>query len=290
MDLIYFEGQRQKMCAQHALNMLLQGQFFTEESLVLIAQELDNKERAVLNPHDESHFMSHNYDETGYFSIQVIMEALRRQSALTITPLENPTVIKIRDDPSLAKAYICNMEDHWFAVRKIGGGWFILDSLCKSPKLISQIHMSSYITQLCKEGYSVYVVEGDLPKCGADALPNDFWIDRAATKKFESDIEKAIQLSLINSAKTSQDFGNDELGRYTPSSTSLATDDFDVQKALEASLEEVQQNFDDDTVDALLLNEAIQKSLYEAETSSSSLYASSSVTTFKKNHDSQSSK
>jgi hypothetical protein len=71
MDLLYFEPQRRKMCAQHALNMLFQGNYFTEESLVIIAQELDDRERAMLNPQAEAQFKSHNFDETGYFSIQV---------------------------------------------------------------------------------------------------------------------------------------------------------------------------------------------------------------------------
>jgi len=49
------------MCAQHALNMLLQGNYFTADNLVAIAHELDARERAVLG--DESHFQSQNYDE-----------------------------------------------------------------------------------------------------------------------------------------------------------------------------------------------------------------------------------
>lgn len=58
------------MCAQHALNMLLQGQYFTPDLLVNIARELDQRERAVLD--DQSQFQSQNYDDSGYFSIQVI--------------------------------------------------------------------------------------------------------------------------------------------------------------------------------------------------------------------------
>ena len=50
--------------------MLLQGHYFTAENLVTIAQELDQRERAVLE--DESQFQSQNYDDSGYFSIQVL--------------------------------------------------------------------------------------------------------------------------------------------------------------------------------------------------------------------------
>lgn len=99
------------MCAQHALNMLMQGHYFTVDSLVSIARELDQRERAVID--DESQFQSQNYDDSGYFSIQVfgftstikknwvkvIMEALRRQANLHLEPLDSPTVLKIRQNP-----------------------------------------------------------------------------------------------------------------------------------------------------------------------------------------------
>lgn len=270
MDLIYFEPQVGKMCAQHALNMLLQGHYFTGESLITIARELDSKERAVLNPQEESRFSSQNFDETGYFSIQVIIEALRRQASASLIPLDSPTVIKIRDNLSLAKAYICNMDDHWFTIRKIGGAWFILNSLYKSPRIVSHFHMEEYITQLYKQGYSVYVVEGDLPSCAADSLPHDFWIDRAGNKKFESDIEKAIALSLKESGHHNFAIQHDDFPSVS-TSVQMPAETFDVQRALEESLKEVQSTFDADTVEALQLNEAIQKSLFEAATSSSFL-------------------
>jgi Ataxin-3 len=69
MDLVYHERQIGRMCAQHALNMLLQGQYFTIDGLTSIARELDQRERAVLV--DENEAQNENYDDTGYFSIQV---------------------------------------------------------------------------------------------------------------------------------------------------------------------------------------------------------------------------
>ena len=112
MDLVYHERQIGRMCAQHALNMLLQGQYFTIDGLTSIARELDQRERAVLV--DENEAQNENYDDTGYFSIQVfylnqlhlgklqfkvITEALRRQANLHLVQLDNPNVLKIRQNP-----------------------------------------------------------------------------------------------------------------------------------------------------------------------------------------------
>jgi len=275
MDLVYFERQVDKMCAQHALNMLLQGHYFTAESLAIIARELDDREKAVLSPQEEASFKSQNYDQTGYFSIQVIIEALRRQAGLHIEPLDSPTVIKIRDNPGLAKAFICNMADHWFAVRKIGSAWFILNSLNEAPRPISQFYMEEYITLLYKRGHSIYVIEGELPSCAADNLPREYWIDRAGTKKFETDIERAIAISLkeIEPSESSQ---NDDLYAGIPAPSRV--EDFEIQRALEESLRDVQKNFDVDTVEALQLNEATLMSLYESrEAATSSSYSSTNL-------------
>jgi ataxin-3 len=61
------------MCAQHALNMLLQGHYFTTDNLVTIARELDQRERAVLD--NGSQQESQNFDDSGYFSIQVFIHS-----------------------------------------------------------------------------------------------------------------------------------------------------------------------------------------------------------------------
>jgi hypothetical protein len=51
--------------------MLLQGKFFSIDSLVEIAQDLDLRERAVLDDSASNQFQSQNYDDSGYFSLQV---------------------------------------------------------------------------------------------------------------------------------------------------------------------------------------------------------------------------
>ena len=65
------------------------------------------------------------------------------------------------------------MQEHWFTLRKIGQQWFNLNSLLSGPELISDTYLSLFLTQLEKDGYSIFVVNGILPESQADlALAN----------------------------------------------------------------------------------------------------------------------
>jgi ataxin-3 len=70
-EVIFFEKQDGRLCAQHALNMLLQEPYFSAEALAEIAHELDDKEKQLLSSEDRERFRSQNFDDTGYFSLQV---------------------------------------------------------------------------------------------------------------------------------------------------------------------------------------------------------------------------
>lgn len=61
------------LCAQHALNMLLQGPYFSAVDLADIANELDEREKQMLGENDRANFRSQNLDDSGFFSIQVIL-------------------------------------------------------------------------------------------------------------------------------------------------------------------------------------------------------------------------
>lgn len=49
-------------------------------------------------------------------------------------------------------------------------------------------------------GWSIYLVEGQLPSCAADGVPREYWNEMRRSRKFESDLEKAIALSLNETA------------------------------------------------------------------------------------------
>ncbi|KAJ8866382.1 hypothetical protein PR048_032225 [Dryococelus australis] len=46
MDTIFHEKQEGSLCAQHCLNALLQGSYFTPVDLAELAQQMDDEERS----------------------------------------------------------------------------------------------------------------------------------------------------------------------------------------------------------------------------------------------------
>ncbi|XP_069179763.1 ataxin-3 isoform X2 [Procambarus clarkii] len=66
------------------------------------------------------------------------------------------------------QAYICNFKEHWLTVRKLGHQWFNLNSLLSYPELISNTYLALFLKQLQHEGYSIFVVDGNLPPSEAD--------------------------------------------------------------------------------------------------------------------------
>ncbi|XP_055496030.1 ataxin-3 isoform X2 [Leucoraja erinacea] len=169
--------QEGSLCAQHCLNNLLQGEYFSPIDLSTIAQQLDEEERARMaeggtTTEEYKIFLqqpSGNMDDSGFFSIQVISSALRVWG-LEITLFNSPEYQRLRIDPIIERAFICNYKEHWFTVRKLGNQWFNLNSLLTGPELISDTYLALFLAQLQQEGYSIFVVRGDLPECAADDL------------------------------------------------------------------------------------------------------------------------
>nr|XP_008987199.2 ataxin-3-like protein [Callithrix jacchus] len=175
MELIFHEKQEGSLCAQHCLNNLLQGEYFTAVELASIAHQLDEEERMRMaeggvTSEDYRAFLqqpSGNMDDTGFFSIQVITNALKFWG-LDVIPLNSSAYQKLGINPINERSFIGNYEQHWFTLRKFGKLWFNLDSLLAGPVLISDTYLVLFLSKLRKEGYSVFVVKGDLPDCEAD--------------------------------------------------------------------------------------------------------------------------
>ncbi|XP_074886049.1 ataxin-3 isoform X2 [Buteo buteo] len=126
MESIFHERQEGSLCAQHCLNNLLQGEYFSPVELSSIAQQLDEEERMRMA---EGGVSSEEYR----------------------TFLQQPSV---------------NMDDSgFFSIQ-----WFNLNSLLMGPELISDTYLALFLAQLQQEGYSIFVVKGDLPDCEADQL------------------------------------------------------------------------------------------------------------------------
>nr|XP_056707664.1 ataxin-3 isoform X1 [Euleptes europaea] len=165
------------LCAQHCLNNLLQGEYFSPVELSSIAQQLDEEERirmaeGGLSSEEYRTFLqqpSGNMDDSGFFSIQVISNALKVWG-LELILFNSPEYQRFGIDPINERSFICNYKEHWFTVRKLGKQWFNLNSLLTGPELISDTYLALFLAQLQQEGYSIFVVKGDLPDCEADQL------------------------------------------------------------------------------------------------------------------------
>jgi len=100
---IYHEHQSSRLCAQHALNTLLQGDYFSAIDLAEIAKTLDEGEKEI----DDKITQSQNMDDSGFFSSQVIMKALEVFN-LSVIPIGKPGVEDAKRKPEDEVAFIAN--------------------------------------------------------------------------------------------------------------------------------------------------------------------------------------
>ncbi|KAK2170640.1 hypothetical protein LSH36_1g01003 [Paralvinella palmiformis] len=231
MDSIFHEKQEGSLCAQHCLNALLQGHYFTAVDLAEIAQQLDTIERNQMAEAGEQseefkRFIeqpSFNYDDSGFFSIQVIQKALEVWN-LDLVPYTSSHEIAIaaRKDPRSPKAYICNFHDHWFTIRKLGNQWFNLNSLLTYPELVSDTYLSLLLTQLQQEGYSIFVAVGQFPECEAEQILCVI----PAVQKVKPPLLSETKEKILSGATNS----------------SVQFDDADLKKALEESKRYIDEN------------------------------------------------
>ncbi|XP_011939108.1 ataxin-3 isoform X5 [Papio anubis] len=162
MESIFHEKQEGSLCAQHCLNNLLQGEYFSPVELSSIAHQLDEEERMRMaeggvTSEDYRTFLqqpSGNMDDSGFFSIQVISNALKVWG-LELILFNSPEYQRLRIDPINERSFICNYKEHWFTVRKLGKQWFNLNSLLTGPELISDTYLALFLAQLQQEGLSL---------------------------------------------------------------------------------------------------------------------------------------
>ena len=256
MDLIFHEKQDGALCAQHCLNSLLQGDYYSAVDLAHIAEELDKVERSHMAAagitKEYEKFLSEkssNYDDSGFFSIQVLQRAVESWG-LELIPYsgQNEIAISAKSNPVGQKAFICNFRQHWYTIRKIGKYWFNLNSLFKKPQLISNTYLAVLLAQLENDGYSIFVVAGELPKGPADAIltelqlnVNDIVRQSAINQREENleenedfdddELKKAIKMSLIEN-----DLDLDSHKLYPSLINEQVDEEAELKKAIELSL------------------------------------------------------
>jgi ataxin-3 len=249
VTLIYHEKQDGQLCAQHCINNLLQGNYFTPTDLSTIAQQLDEVELSTLIQGDPSsieritrEFKSHNYDDSGFFSVQVIQKALQvwNLELVSITS-SHPLAVGAKTNPETSAAFICNLEEHWFTLRQFGGSpdrWYNLNSVSKEPTYVTRTYLKMFLQQLQTEGYSIFLVMGDIPNSSVDQEAALMPVPQGplrpnSTSNEDSKLQKAIQMSL----------GEDEELQTALRASMLDgdVDDESLRIAMQASLETFEQ-------------------------------------------------
>ncbi|KAG7098576.1 hypothetical protein E1B28_000507 [Marasmius oreades] len=177
--IIYHEKQQpgSMLCAQHALNNLLQGNYFTAPDLSEIARNLDSLEQSYDEDRGAS---SSNMDDTGYFSVQVLENALSVWG-LSLVRWRGEQMRPYQEHPHTQQAFILNYQEHWYTLRRFGlendegGHWFDLNSLLPAPKWVGRLYLGMVLQQAEAEGYSVFVIthlntSNSLPRTDVDQL------------------------------------------------------------------------------------------------------------------------
>ncbi|NWX12598.1 ATX3 protein, partial [Aegotheles bennettii] len=261
---IFFSSNVQQegsLCAQHCLNNLLQGEYFSPVELSSIAQQLDEEERMRMaeggvSSEEYRTFLqqqpSVNMDDSGFFSIQVISNALKVWG-LELILFNSPEYQRLGIDPINEKSFICNYKEHWFTVRKLGKQWFNLNSLLMGPELISDTYLALFLAQLQQEGYSIFVVKGDLPDCEADQLLQMIRVQQMQRPKLIG--EEAAQLRDQRLPRSDVDQAI-EVNHPFDGTGMLDEDEENFQRALALSRQEI--DMEDEEAD---LRRAIQLSM-----------------------------
>ncbi|XP_031448941.1 ataxin-3 isoform X1 [Phasianus colchicus] len=259
-------AQEGSLCAQHCLNNLLQGEYFSPVELSSIAQQLDEEERMRMaeggvSSEEYRTFLqqpSVNMDDSGFFSIQVISNALKVWG-LELILFNSPEYQRLGIDPINEKSFICNYKEHWFTVRKLGKQWFNLNSLLMGPELISDTYLALFLAQLQQEGYSIFVVKGDLPDCEADQLLQMIRVQQVQRPKLigeettqsrdqrlpRSDVDQAIEVSHPFDGTSMLDEDEENFQRALALSRQeidMEDEEADLRRAIQLSMQGSRQN------------------------------------------------
>ena len=169
MESVYWEKQESGFCAVHCVNNLLQAPYFTEISLSQIALELDAEEKKLMagggeESADYLRFLardeSDNVNLEGYFSIEVIRKALAAFN-LEAVNLAAERAAEARGNLVEQTAFVAHLHDHWFALRRINGQWYNLNSLEEGgPDPISDFYFQAYLDSLRAKQWTIFVIVG----------------------------------------------------------------------------------------------------------------------------------
>ncbi|KAF8658253.1 hypothetical protein AX16_002029 [Volvariella volvacea WC 439] len=247
-SVIYHERQApgSMLCAQHALNALLQGSYFSAPDLSEIARQLDIAERHVDTGRGRS---STNMDDTGYFSVQVLEQALRVWG-LNLTRWRGEEMRPYHNHPHTQLAFILNLEEHWLTFRRFGdantvleldngdGHWFNLNSFLPGPEWVGKLYLGMLLQEAENQGYSVFAVTQADPTAPL-ALPRTEADEIATATPEPSSTNRPSFSRGLAAPSSSKSFSratdeNDE--NYADAVEGVEDEDYELQAALQASM------------------------------------------------------
>jgi hypothetical protein len=164
------------------------GQVFTASDLYAIAQRLDQMELDLMADNDEGGRMAPAYLErvsegsihanhhhsgsdgdslAGNFSIDVLRIALQEKYQLELPNIKQEGLVvvgggsgtgtdnantntstSIQDAVTQMEGFICHAHSHWYAIRKINGVYWNLDSMQAKPRWMSHVELVQELQQL----------------------------------------------------------------------------------------------------------------------------------------------
>jgi ataxin-3 len=146
----------------HCVNNVMQAPLFVHEDFAKVARHLDARERYLLDGDYMASEDGFNHRADGFFNVQVIRAALQDRG-FGMEPLTGETMKAALAEPAKQQGFICNKEEHWFALRRIGGEWFDLNSCLNEPRHRTNAQLDATVRQTIKDGYNVFVVTGTYP-------------------------------------------------------------------------------------------------------------------------------
>lgn len=157
---LYHEKQLQagRHAALHCLNNLLQEPRITEEHLSKTAEQLDRAEQRLTGGRALSHA---NKRKDGFYNPQVLQAVL---GGLGFDTQAVRGVVRVEGETG----FVANKNRHWFAVRRLGTGWFDLNSCLRKPEHYDAHDLQEHLLNAQNQGYNIFVVRGEWPPCDVE--------------------------------------------------------------------------------------------------------------------------
>jgi len=170
-----------------------------------------------------------------FFSFLLALELFQLQ----IVPIKSEDAKGAHEHPEQERAFILNLRQHWFTIRRFGNYWYNLNSTLDAPEPISEMYLGMLLKQFEIDGYSVFVVRGEFSQCSADEFAAILGSAEESGHSFESgnqedeDLKWAIQASL-------QDSTASEEKRKAPEEPEIKTPPVPAPESIE-SIEDLRQ-------------------------------------------------